>query len=149
MLPSCLSVFFFFNDTATTEIYTLSLHDALPISRRLRISPLAGGRRPRLPRGPADRAQPDGPGRVPHAAVQLPGDDAALHLRVPGGPEPAVPAGDPAERGALPVRLSLHQDAPLVHAAEGGAAGHDGRARAHRPSIPVHPAEHDLLVRAR
>src|SRR5256885_7953300 len=26
--------FFFFNDTATTEIYTLSLHDALPICRR-------------------------------------------------------------------------------------------------------------------
>src|SRR5256885_5269687 len=26
-------VFFFFNDTATTEIYTLSLHDALPISQ--------------------------------------------------------------------------------------------------------------------
>src|SRR5437588_2544091 len=33
---SCLSVFFFFffNDTATTEIYTLSLHDALPIYQR-------------------------------------------------------------------------------------------------------------------
>src|SRR5262245_64168432 len=29
--PSLLSSFFFFNDTATTEIYTLSLHDALPI----------------------------------------------------------------------------------------------------------------------
>src|SRR3989442_1131145 len=28
------SFFFFFNDTATTEIYTLSLHDALPISLR-------------------------------------------------------------------------------------------------------------------
>src|SRR5258707_5108046 len=28
-----MSIFFFFNDTATTEIYTLSLHDALPISR--------------------------------------------------------------------------------------------------------------------
>src|SRR2546422_8519953 len=29
----CLTfLFFFFNDTATTEIYTLSLHDALPIS---------------------------------------------------------------------------------------------------------------------
>src|SRR2546427_5277664 len=27
-------LFFFFNDTATTEIYTLSLHDALPISSR-------------------------------------------------------------------------------------------------------------------
>src|SRR6266481_4423718 len=33
--------FFFFNDTATTEIYTLSLHDALPIDRR---RPLAGCR---------------------------------------------------------------------------------------------------------
>src|SRR6267154_6556403 len=29
-----LLLFFFFNDTATTEIYTLSLHDALPISPR-------------------------------------------------------------------------------------------------------------------
>src|SRR5476649_3097263 len=29
-----LFFFFFFNDTATTEIYTLSLHDALPISDR-------------------------------------------------------------------------------------------------------------------
>src|SRR5260370_39885011 len=33
MIPSYSRfVFFFFNDTATTEIYTLSLHDALPIS---------------------------------------------------------------------------------------------------------------------
>src|SRR2546422_5293397 len=30
-----VSFFFFFNDTATTEIYTLSLHDALPILPRL------------------------------------------------------------------------------------------------------------------
>src|SRR5438132_12037919 len=28
---NCFFFFFFFNDTATTEIYTLSLHDALPI----------------------------------------------------------------------------------------------------------------------
>src|SRR2546426_5802263 len=34
-LPSFF-FFFFFNDTATTEIYTLSLHDALPISPALR-----------------------------------------------------------------------------------------------------------------
>src|SRR5437899_10404070 len=39
---SVTSIFFFFNATATTEIYTLSLHDALPISpvviyRRLRL----------------------------------------------------------------------------------------------------------------
>src|SRR2546428_12555010 len=31
--------FFFFNDTATTEIYTLSLHDALPISLPLGVRP--------------------------------------------------------------------------------------------------------------
>src|SRR5687768_18231257 len=31
-LSLSFSLFFFFNDTATTEIYTLSLHDALPIS---------------------------------------------------------------------------------------------------------------------
>src|SRR2546430_11498748 len=41
-----MSSFFFFNDTATTEIYTLSLHDALPISaflttRIFSASPLA------------------------------------------------------------------------------------------------------------
>src|SRR3989449_3379720 len=37
-------MFFFFNDTATTEIYTLSLHDALPIYR-LRHLPREHGRR--------------------------------------------------------------------------------------------------------
>src|SRR5688572_31597435 len=48
-----LLVFFFFNDTATTEIYTLSLHDALPIlsragrSDRTRGVAPAGGRIPR------------------------------------------------------------------------------------------------------
>src|SRR2546430_9192914 len=34
-LPTEVLLFFFFNDTATTEIYTLSLHDALPISGSL------------------------------------------------------------------------------------------------------------------
>src|SRR5690348_17723667 len=37
--PSQLFLFFFFNDTATTEIYTLSLHDALPIFKRVRMQP--------------------------------------------------------------------------------------------------------------
>src|SRR3712207_7725858 len=35
-MPLSLMSFFFFNDTATTEIYTLSLHDALPISTIVR-----------------------------------------------------------------------------------------------------------------
>src|SRR2546429_9990104 len=37
-------LFFFFNDTATTEIYTLSLHDALPISRSCQATPREYGR---------------------------------------------------------------------------------------------------------
>src|SRR2546425_9361258 len=48
---STLMSFFFFNDTATTEIYTLSLHDALPI-----LAGLAGGRPgPGTSRGPWPR----------------------------------------------------------------------------------------------
>src|SRR5256886_10114387 len=42
---SAFLLFFFFNDTATTEIYTLSLHDALPISA-LDPRPLAEARPP-------------------------------------------------------------------------------------------------------
>src|SRR4051794_41670354 len=38
---SFLFYFFFFNDTATTEIYTLSLHDALPILTDRRLAGLA------------------------------------------------------------------------------------------------------------
>src|SRR2546422_7684149 len=33
--PASYDQFFFFNDTATTEIYTLSLHDALPICEQI------------------------------------------------------------------------------------------------------------------
>src|SRR5258706_594525 len=36
-------VFFFFNDTATTEIYTLSLHDSLPISNNVGVPPALPG----------------------------------------------------------------------------------------------------------
>src|SRR5436309_5356734 len=47
-MPNCVHILiFFFNDTATTEIYTLSLHDALPIFLRQ-----AG--RDRRPRAAAD-----------------------------------------------------------------------------------------------
>src|SRR2546426_4143702 len=42
-----MSFFFFFNDTATTEIYTLSLHDALPICRPRGIPARRGGGGPR------------------------------------------------------------------------------------------------------
>src|SRR2546422_7893429 len=59
-------IFFFFNDTATTEIYTLSLHDALPISHAAR--EVRGERRDRSAtrhqhhQGDGSRAH-DGPAR--------------------------------------------------------------------------------------
>src|SRR3712207_7427774 len=61
-------IVFFFNDTATTEIYTLSLHDALPISSGA-VGCSARGTVPRAPRGSprcsswsAPRAWPPGCG---------------------------------------------------------------------------------------
>src|SRR5258707_13887538 len=42
MVRVCLHALFFFNDTATTEIYTLSLHDALPICRVVQAARGAG-----------------------------------------------------------------------------------------------------------
>src|SRR5687768_17860158 len=42
-----LFFFFFFNDTATTEIYTLSLHDALPICRVVAVDRDHGARKMR------------------------------------------------------------------------------------------------------
>src|SRR2546426_10646248 len=64
-------MFFFFNDTATTEIYTLPLHDALPISRAFpRNRPARGvgpphhrGRARARERGGAARPRPGGPAR--------------------------------------------------------------------------------------
>src|SRR3712207_8229262 len=63
-MSTYLCFFFFFNDTATTEIYTLSLHDALPIScatasRSTRSRPCASttsprSRWPRFERRPGD-----------------------------------------------------------------------------------------------
>src|SRR2546430_17708895 len=47
-----LFFFFFFNDTATTEIYTLSLHDALPICARSWAGPATP-----FPRTPASRSR--------------------------------------------------------------------------------------------
>src|SRR2546426_882479 len=77
VMRSLLVFFFFFNDTATTEIYTLSLHDALPIYR-------LGSRRPGNPIPLATHdvrvARPDVPSR-------LDGLEPLHHLgRRPSGP---------------------------------------------------------------
>src|SRR3712207_7009712 len=65
---SCL--LFFFNDTATTEIYTLSLHDALPISWLPRRRPTPIGRRGRAPgRGRRPPCRPVRPRRHPRGST--------------------------------------------------------------------------------
>src|SRR5256885_4583372 len=58
-MPCChiFIFFFFFNDTATTEIYTLSLHDALPIYQR---EGAAGSGRDRALRPVGGRQAPGG-----------------------------------------------------------------------------------------
>src|SRR3712207_6940404 len=65
-------MFFFFNDTATTEIYTLSLHDSLPISRRdgrHRALALLDRRRLRAPAGTGRVDRRGHPGQPPQAGV--------------------------------------------------------------------------------
>src|SRR3712207_8057730 len=52
-------MFFFFNDTATTEIYTLSLHDALPICRGSRHLARRTPRASVCPPGPAESFRPN------------------------------------------------------------------------------------------
>src|SRR2546430_10012286 len=84
--------FFFFNDTATTEIYTLSLHDALPIWRKRRGGllvgsdhglDLRGGEGEQRPAGDGGRAargdQATGEGR--HACESPPDEDLSLAVR--------------------------------------------------------------------
>src|SRR5262249_58486303 len=68
-----LSLFFFFNDTATTEIYTLSLHDALPIYQRRRGLPPEF----ELPR--ADRRAGNAQQPFPQK-IHLPWVPGSLHL---------------------------------------------------------------------
>src|SRR3712207_9049646 len=71
--------FFFFNDTATTEIYTLSLHDALPILPGLPTRPGAGDRGGAGRRG---RARRDAHGRGQVPLLPVAGVPAArLHRR--------------------------------------------------------------------
>src|SRR5258708_17459688 len=64
-----LSLFFFFNDTATTEIYPLSLHDALPISKP-KPAAAAVGAWPDPPQAPPNASPLDRltypPGRLGH-----------------------------------------------------------------------------------
>src|SRR2546421_3671193 len=78
--------FFFFNDTATTEIYTLSLHDALPIS-------VLEAERPGVPVArEVDRATVRGPRRIGLGRWRL--GEAPLRARTLDEPEVALQNDD-------------------------------------------------------
>src|SRR2546422_4335665 len=64
-----LHSFFFFNDTATTEIYTLSLHDALPISSVC--GRACGPRRPSIWLSGGSRSGSLAPGPTPRPQLHL------------------------------------------------------------------------------
>src|SRR2546425_13167131 len=64
-------LFFFFNDTATTEIYTLSLHDALPISGRLLQSLAVGAPCPQTRRTAAGHGKGTGENRSEEHTSEL------------------------------------------------------------------------------
>src|SRR3989442_11317518 len=72
MEPHTIFFFFFFNDTATTEIYTLSLHDALPIYHSRGSAP------PDVPRQLGVRGRVDG---VSSAAWERRASRGCSHLR--------------------------------------------------------------------
>src|SRR5438876_11520109 len=101
-------LYFFFHDSATTEIYTLSLHDALPIALRPDRRRMAGHRhagtlRPRLARARA-RLLCGGAARIAAAARPFSGGAGG------GRPPPRGPARG--RRGAFPAR----DPRPLRHA---------------------------------
>src|SRR2546422_1534062 len=98
--------FFFFNDTATTEIYTLSLHDALPIWRLRRVEP-----RPDAPRK-VRRHRPDMRRRRSHRAVagrseKKGGDEVPRCLGVSRRQRPGGKSGRISAHGGSPEKIWL------------------------------------------
>src|SRR5260221_1602456 len=98
--------FFFFNDTATTEIYTLSLHDALPIARNA--PPVCSPRKHRLgDRWQANPSAPDGRDQS-RCVADVHCFSACSHRSSPTGSL----ARPPTAPRALPLPHSLHVHAP-------------------------------------
>src|SRR5689334_18094626 len=79
-LSSAVIICFFFNDTATTEIYTLSLHDALPICGDVQGDAGREGGRNARPRSAARRRPARGDEDAGRARLRLPpGDRSEEH----------------------------------------------------------------------
>src|SRR2546422_11088521 len=129
-----LSSFFFFNDTATTEIYTLSLHDALPICDRS--GPRCGAAAGRLRR--IIGGSQGGRARTPARGAR--GKDDRLRPTAGHGALPDAPAPRPPPRGG-DGRAGLVREgalgeggrAPRIRAASAGCSPSPLGARNGRP----------------
>src|SRR5256884_2522098 len=133
--------FFFFNDTATTEIYTLSLHDALPISRsdtarhpvavpRRGLDPHRGGRRRGDARGRCRRVRSRQPDADPRARAAVVGRRGPRRLRPHRDrirPVSRQQGGETGSGGGAEVRIAGRGTR------DGGRVGN----RCTRPSSPV------------
>src|SRR3712207_9142596 len=120
-------LFFFFNDTATTEIYTLSLHDALPIYQ------LGGDGGVVVALGEdvgdAERADPADQGVLRLAAPvgEVPGVEDAVHVEL------VDHLGDEVEAGGVEVDVG---GVPQGDAAVGpGRRGQGGQRRVQRADV--------------
>src|SRR3989454_12817782 len=134
---STLCPFFFFNDTATTEIYTLSLHDALPIS-----VPLGPGRSA-LASAPARPAVPTRRRIGGASAEPAPGRVVSLTLTPTRVRE--EPAEAPRSSGSL-VLTGLTVSPPVQPAPRSRAAGSQRDVLAVQVSAPAMARERGLAV---
>src|SRR2546425_12160131 len=118
------SFFFFFNDTATTEIYTLSLHDALPISSRLP-GRSEGGRRP---------------GRFGQGAQRARAEYPLVPRRFGGSRTVEPDHPDVRGRGRLPGREPGRKEPALRH-----PRARDGRDRERACAVEAPGGRRDVL----
>src|SRR5216683_6021792 len=105
-LVTVLDFFFFFNDTATTEIYTLSLHDALPI---FGASGSMSGAAICKNRGPQPTSQPTHAPSAPRIsktgnAITRHATPSQATARSSTSPRPIVDSPNPIAAHAPPVR---------------------------------------------
>src|SRR5256884_3613238 len=158
--------FFFFNDTATTEIYTLSLHDALPISRDE--SHAAETARDRLAQGARPRAAVGSGGlnRGSHHSARLSADEQgggadrrrsaqhqtecrARHGHRVDALGPISGAGATAQGGAARLRARDHVQSRRVRGPDGESPAELPllHARALLPAREHPAAEHQYSLR--
>src|SRR2546429_1258467 len=122
-LPKTHSVLFFFNDTATTEIYTLSLHDALPICSSGRPCTCSSGLgqvsvsgRMRSPR-PAASSMAGGCSVRESALAAGNGGMGWAVMEGNCRPLPAAIAPRAGAENPSPLKWSAYFDYPLLHGA--------------------------------